>query len=82
MNLDNDSYQINVTKKPNTSLEDNYRDKNRSNSDSFLLPLFLAVVVGIWISPDLIDIRDYIPKDTNQFPYKIEIKKNENPNSI
>ena len=36
---------------------------SKSNSDSFLLPLFLAIVVGIWISPDLIDIRDYIPKD-------------------
>lgn len=58
------------------------REQPRKSSDSFLLPLFLAIVIGIWISPDLIDIRDYIPKDTNQFPYKIEIKKNENTNSL
>lgn len=54
------------------------REQLAKSSDSFLLSLFLAIVVGIWISPDLIDIRDYIPKDTQQFPDKIEIKKNEN----
>lgn len=71
MNFDNNSYQINVTKNPNKPREDNHR-RNNSNNDSFFLPLFLAIVVGIWISPDLIDIRDYIPKDKYNNPYELD----------
>jgi hypothetical protein len=51
------------------------REQPAKSSDSFLLPLFLAIVVGIWISPDLIDIRDYIPKDKYGNLYQSEFKK-------
>ena len=47
------------------------KEQPRKSSDSSLLILVFAIIVGIMISPDLIDIRNYIPRDkyenTNRF---------------
>jgi len=37
--------------------------KRKQTSDPYVLVLIIAIVVGILISPDLIDLDTFIPKD-------------------
>ena len=62
--MDNKSYRIELienSRKPPESC--NKQKNNERKSDSLLLVLFLAIVIGVLASPDLINIRDYIPPD-------------------
>lgn len=39
-------------------------------SDDSLLLLVLAIIIGVFRSPDLIDLKDYIPKDKQDTTYE------------
>ena len=47
------------------------KEQPPKSSDGFLLIFVFAIIVGIMISPDLIDIRDYIPRDKQENTYKL-----------
>jgi len=39
------------------------KEQPPKSSDSSLLILVFAIIIGVMVSPDLIDLKDYIPLD-------------------
>lgn len=79
----NKRYCIDVKEVP---YETKKKESPKSN-DSFSLVLFLAIVIGVFISPDLIDIKEYTPKDKQDTTYQLKLddkvlKNYESSNSL
>ena len=55
----NKRYCIDVKEVPT---ENKKKELVKSSDYSFLI-LLIAIIIGVIISPDLVDVTDYIPKD-------------------